>query len=592
MTFEIALLLFIIAVALVLFSLELLPTDIIAMGILLSLPLTGLLTPEQAFAGFGSDTVVMIFGLLIMTAALVRTGVADSLSKTIVEVVGENRDRLELVIMITASILSAFMSNTASTALFVPITLELARRLKVRASKLLMPLAFAAILASSVTLVSTSTNIVISGLLTRYEMDPLGMFELAPVGIPILVLGLLYMLTLGRRLIPNREPTDTLSERDFAIRPYLAEIMVLPDSPLVGKTLAEAKLGKNMDLTVLRVVRDKRRYLVPRPHLELQAKDELLVKGLRTQILEIKETAGIGIKADVKLSDPRFQTENLHLAEAIVLPGSPLIGRTLKSLHFRQRYGLQVLGINRRGETVFRKLSQTPLQIGDQLLVQGRRSQIKALDADNTLHVIGSVRHEYHDRKLAPVAIGIFGAVLLLAGTGLLALPVAVLLGTLATFLTGCITPEEAYREITWKALIVIGSMLALGAAMEATGAAEYLAHSLVSLLDNGSPTLLLSTFFFLSLALTQPMSNQAAAVLVVPIAIQTAQHLGLNPRTFAVMIAVGASCSFITPLEPACLMVYGPGHYRFVDFVKVGSLLTVVVYLIAIAMVPWIWPL
>ncbi len=592
MTFEIALLLIIIAVALVFFSLELLPTDIIAMGTLLSLPLTGLLPPDEAFAGFGSDTVVMIFGLLIMTAALVRTGVADNLSQTIVQVVGENRDRLQLVIMVTASILSAFMSNTASTALFVPVTLELARRLKVRASKLLMPLAFAAILASSITLVSTSTNLVISGLMTTYRMAPLGMFELAPVGLPILVLGMLYMLTLGRRLIPNREPADTLTDRDFAIRPYLAEIVILPDSPLIGKTLTEAKLGKNLDLTVLRIVRDKRRYIVPRPNLELQAKDELLVKGLRNEILEIKEASGIGIKADVKLSDPRFQSEDLQLAEAIVLPGSPLIGRTLKSLRFRQRYGLQVLGINRRGEIVFRKLSQTPLQIGDQLLVQGQRRQIKVLDADNTLHVIGSVTHHYHDRQLAPVAIGIFCAVLLLAATNLLSLPVAVLVGTLATFLTGCITPEEAYREITWKALIVIGSMLALGTAMETTGAAEYLAHGLVSLLDNGSPTLWLSTFFFLSLALTQPMSNQAAAVLVVPIAIQTAQQLGLNPRTFAVMIAVGASCSFITPLEPACLMVYGPGHYRFIDFIKVGSLLTIVVYLIAIAMVPWIWPL
>ncbi|MGC9397850.1 MAG: SLC13 family permease [Anaerolineae bacterium] len=592
MTFEIAFLLFVVAVALVLFSLELLPEDLIAMSILIALPLAGLLPPEKAFAGFGSETVVMIFGLLIMTAALVRTGVADDIGKMIVKVVGEHHGRLQVVIMVTAALLSTFMSNTASTALFVPVTLELARRLKVRVSKLLMPLAFAAILASSITLIGTSTNLVISGLMTGYHMEPLGMFELAPVGIPVLGAGLLYMIFLGPHLIPSREPPEALEERDFGIYPYLAEIVILPTSPLVGKTLDEAGLGKNLDLTVLRVVRNKRHYLVPRPNLELQASDELLVEGLRHQILRIKDIAGIGIKADVKLSDPRFQTENLHLAEAIVLPGSPLIGRTLKSLRFRQRYGLQVLGINRRGETVFRKLSQTPLQIGDQLLVQGRRSQIQALDADNTLHVIGSVRHEYPDRKLAPVALGAFGMMLVLSVVNVLSLPMAVLVGTLITFLTGCITPEEAYREITWRVLIVIGSMLALGAAMESTGAAEYLASYMVGLIGDSGPLVLLSTFFFLSLLLTQPMSNQAAAVLVVPIAIQTAQQLGLNPRTFAVMIAVGASCSFITPLEPACLMVYGPGHYRFTDFTRVGLPLTLIVYLISIIMVPWIWPL
>jgi di/tricarboxylate transporter len=591
-TFEILLLLIIIGIALILFSLELLPTDVIALGILLTLTLTGLLPAQVAFAGFGSDTVVMIFGLLVLTAALVRTGVADNISRTILRVVGDSHDRLLIVIMVTAGILSAFMSNTASTALFVPITLELARRLRVRASKLLMPLAFAAILSSSVTLISTSTNIVINGLITNYNMPPLGMFELTPVGIPIVVVGILYMWGIGRRMIPERKTETELLQEDFGIRPYLAEIMILPDSSLVGKTFAEAGLGRDLDLTVLRVVRDKTHYIVPRPNLTLKAKDELLVEGQRNEILKVKETVGIAIKADIKLSDPRLQTKEMQMAEVILLPGSPLIGRTLKSLRFRQRYGLQVLGLNRRGENVFRKLSQTPLQVGDQMLVQGRRTQIKVLDADNTFHVLGAVDHQYPHRKQAPIAVGVFVGVLILAAFNVMSLPLAVLTGTLVTFLTGCITPEEAYREIAWKAIIVIGGMLALGAAMQSTGAAEFIATRIVSVVDHTNATLLLSAFFFLSLALTQPMSNQAAAVLVVPIAISTAQQLGLNPRTFAVMIAVGASCSFITPLEPASLMVYGTGRYRFLDFVKVGSLLTIVVYLIAILLVPQIWPL
>ena len=591
MTAQIALVLSIVAAAVVLFSLEHLPADVIGIGILLTLVLTGLLPPERAFAGFGSDTVVMIFGLLVLTASLVRTGVVDVAARAILRFVGDNTDRLLVVIMVATATLSAFISNTATTALFVPITLGLARRTRMSASKLLMPLSFAAILASSVTLVSSSTNIVISGLMTLYELEPLGMFELTPVGIPIAVVGLIYMLLVGRRLIPERDAPDESGE-SFGIRPYLSEVLILPGSPLIGRTLAESGLGRDMDLTVLRVLRGENHYLAPRANLQLEAGEELLVKGQHDRILKIKDTAGIAIKADVELSDPRLQEEDTRLVEAILLPRSSLIGRTLESSRFRQRYGLQILGINRRGENIYRKLSQVRLRTGDQLLVQGHRANIAVLDENNVFHILGTVVHTRPNRQRAPVAIAIFGGVLLLAALDVLPLPVAVTLGTLAAFVTRCIRPDRAYREVEWKAIIVIGSMLAIGSAMEYTGTARFLASQIAAVAGQGHATWLLTAFFALTLALTQPMSNQAAAVVVVPVALQTALQLGLNPRTFAVMIAVGASCSFITPLEPSCLMVYGPGRYRFVDFVKVGSLLTVLVYTIAILLVPAIWPL
>jgi len=591
MTLEIGLLLCVVGAAVVLFSLDRFPTDIIALGILLAITLLKLLPPEQAFAGFGSDTVIMIFGLLVLTAALVRTGVVDLISRRILHLTGDHAYRLLSVIMGITATLSAVISNTATTALFVPVTIGLARRTRISISKLLMPLAFASILASSVTLISSSTNIVISGIMTQYEMQPLGMFELTPVGLPIAAVGIAYMLTLGYKLIPERKiPAE--ANGDFSIRPYLSEVLILPESPLIGKTLAESGLGRDMDLTVLRVIRDKERYLVPSAKLQLEEGDELLVKGQQKQILRVKDAAGIALKADVKLSDPRLQTANIQLVEAIVMPRSPLIGRTLKALRFRQRYGLQVLGVNRHGKDIFRKLSQARLRSGDQLLLQGARANIMSLDEDNVIRVIGAVDTQRPNRKRAPKAIGIFAGVLLLAAANLLSLSTAVLLGTLLVFITRCITPEEAYREVEWKALIVIGSMLALGRAMEYTGAAEFLATQIVALTRGTNPIWLLSAFFALTLLLTQPMSNQAAAVVVLPIALQTAQQLGLNPRTFSIMIALGASCSFITPLEPACLMVYGPGHYRFMDFVKVGSLLTLLTYLIAILMVPQIWPL
>lgn len=322
-------------------------------------------------------------------------------------------------------------------------------------------------------------------------------------------------------------------------------------------------------------------YLVPQAKLRLEKDDELLVEGQRDHILKIKNAAGIGLKADITLTDPRLQTEDAQLVEVILLPRSPLTGRTLKTLGFRERYGLQVLGINRRGQAIFRKLSETRLRTGDQLLIQGPRTNITALDEDN-FHIIGAVEHHRPNRKRAPIAVGIFAAVLALTAFNVLALPVAVILGAIGVFVTRCITPDEAYRNISWKAIIVIGCMLAMGRAMEYTGTAPYLADQIVALtLGLTNPVWLLSAFFALTMILTQPMSNQAAAV-----------QLGLNPRTFAVMIAVGASCSFITPLEPACLIVYGPGGYKFMDFVKVGSVLTVLIYLVAIALVPVFWPL
>ena len=591
MTIQIALLLFVIVAALVLFSLERLPTDVIALGILLTLTVCGTLPPGQAFASFGSDTVIMIFGLLVLTATLVNTGVVDIAGRTILRLTARNPDRLLPVIMVAAAVLSAFISNTAATALFVPITLGLARRKKMSASKLLMPLAFASILSSSVTLVSSSTNIVISGLMTGYDMPPLGMFELTLVGLPIAVVGLLYMLLMGHKLIPDRSKPDEFVTA-FGIRPYLAEILILPGSPLIGKTLAESGLGRDMDLTVLRVVRDVNRYLAPRAKLRLEQDDELLVKGQRDEILQIRDRVGLAIKAEVKLSDLRLQAEEMGLVEVILLPRSPLIGRTLKELGFRQRYGPQVLGIHRRGRAIYRKLSQVPLKTGDQLLIQGSRTDIRVLDQDNTFHVLGSVEDKRPNLQSAQVAIAIFAGALVIAALNLLSLPVAVLLGTLMVFITRCITPDEAYREIEWRAVIVIGCMLAIGSAMEYTGTAEFLATGIASLTNHVHPIWLLTAFFVLTLLLTQPMSNQAAAIVVLPVAVQTASQLGLNARTFAIMIAVGASCSFITPLEPSCLMVYGPGRYRFTDFVKVGSLLTIWVYILAILLVPLIWPL
>lgn len=592
MTIEIGLLLLIIAVSLVLFAFEWVSADVVALGVMLSLIITGLLPAHEAFAGFGSDAVLMILGLLILTAALTRTGVVDMAGRIIIRQTGDNPKRLLVIVVIAAAVMSAFMSNTASTAFFLPVVIGLANRLRVSPSRLLMPLAFASILSSSITLISTSTNIIVSNLITRAGQPPMGMFELSPVGIPIVIVGLLYVLFIGRRLIPERIKPPDIDDGTFGIRQYLTEVVVLPESTLVGKTLAESALGNELDLTVTRIVRDKKRYIAPQAGTVLQAGDVLMVEGQREEILRIKDTAGIDIKADVKLADPDLPEDEVRLIEAIILPQSPLLRRTLKGFRFRERYGVQVLAINRHGETIRRKISQVRLQIGDMLLLQGPRANIAALDDGRTLNILNAVNEARPNRQRAIIASVTFVGALLAATFNLLPLAVAVLLGALVVFVTRCITPEEAYREIEWKALILIGSMLALGAAMDHTGTAQFLAQQMVNTVGHLDPLWLLAGFFTLTVLLTQPMSNQAAAVVVVPIALQMAAQLGLNPRTFAMMIAVAASCSYLTPLEPSCLMVYGPGNYRFFDFMKVGSLLTILVFIIAMLLVPAVWPL
>ncbi|MGH7944365.1 MAG: SLC13 family permease, partial [Opitutaceae bacterium] len=390
MTFEIGFLLLLIVVALVFFSVEWVSSDVVALGLLLTLVVTGLLPAKDAFAGFGSETVLMVLGLLIMTSALVKTGVVELVGRTILRHAGMRMGPLLAIVMIAVATLSAFISNTAAAAFFLPVALGISEKSKVSPSRLLMPVAFASILSSSVTLISTSTNLVISGLMTNAGLAPMGMFELAPVGVPIAVAGLIYMYFIGRRLIPDRAGTEGLLA-EFGVRSYITEVLLLPTSPLVGKTLAEANLGRDLDLSVVRVLREPNQYLWPRQDMRLRAGDVLLVEGAREHVLQVKDTAGIEIRPEVTLSDPDLRTEDTSLVEALVVPGSRLVGRTLRGVGFRERYRLQVLGVNRHGRNLLEKLSRSILRVGDVLLVQGRTRSINQLADEGIVSVLNAV---------------------------------------------------------------------------------------------------------------------------------------------------------------------------------------------------------
>ena len=591
MTADIAICLAILGTTVLLFAWDRIPADVIALGVMLAVIATGLLPIDKAFAGFGSDTVMMIFGLLVMTAGLVQTGVVELAGRYVFDLAGRNPAVFLPLMMLAVATISAFMSNTAATAFFVPLVLGYASKVGESPSKFLLPLAFASILTSSVTLISTSTNLVVSELLTRYRQPPMGMFEMAPVGIPIAVLGILYIWTLGVRLLPHRE--DQKPEEKIGERKYQADIVVDAAGPLVGKSPTAAKITGGTGLAVVKLTRgaETLRGETRLADLELQAGDELLIEGLRSNLLKIKNIEGLDFKADVHLADPEDEKEKSTIVEGVLLPRSPLIGYSLRSLDFKERYRLQVLALHRAGR-VPNSIRSARLRMGDVLLLQGTPEDVNALQRGNLFNIFGGIEQGRLNTARAPLATAIFALAILAATVELAALPVAMLGGAFLMLATRCLSPDQAYRQVEWKALVLIGALLSLGAAMEASGAGKYLAQQLIAIVGAKSQFALLSCFFLLTVTLTQPMSNQAAALVMLPIAMQTGIQLGVDPRAFGMMVAVAASCSYLTPLEPSCLMVYGPGKYKFSDFFKVGLPLTVLIYGVAIVLVPWLWPI
>jgi di/tricarboxylate transporter len=588
---DIAICLAILAATVALIAWDRIPADVVAIGVMLALVATGLLTPQVAFAGFASDTVMMILGLLIMTAGLIQTGVVELAGRWLFELAGRSPAVFLPAMMVSAAVVSAFMSNTAATAVLVPLVLGYATKTATSASRYLLPLAFASILTSSVTLISTSTNLVVSDLLGKYGQAPMGMFELAPAGLPIAIVGILYVWLVGVRLMPQR--ADQVPEADIGERTYQADMLIAEDGPLAGKTLADAKLTPDFGYTVVKHVRGDvaTTGTAKLAGIELATGDELFVEGLRADLLKFKDMGGLKFKADVTLARPETASEEKEIVEGVLLPNSPLLGYSLSRLGFKERYGLDVLAIHRAGRLPS-PISAARLRMGDVLLLQGTPQNVKRLEEGNLFNIFGGVPRQRLNRTMAPFATAIFAAAIAAATLGLASLPFAMLAGAFAMLVARCLSPDEAYAHVEWKLLILIGALFSLGTAMEATGTGRYLAQALIGIAGAQSTYLLLSCFFLLTVALTQPMSNQAAALVVFPIAMQTAIEIGANPRSFAMIVAVAASCSYLTPLEPSCLMVYGPGKYRFSDFAKVGTPLTVLIYLLAIVLVPLIWPL
>jgi di/tricarboxylate transporter len=584
--------------------------------------LTGILDTAQAFAGFSSQIIIILGSIFVINGALLEGRVLDLVSTWLLRVAGGSTNKLLLTTMSVVSGLSGFMNNTAVTSLFIGPTMSVARKLKTSPSKLLMPVCFASILGGTCTLIGTSTNVAVSGEIQRQheaglvewiaqggkdlngdgELDsldyflhaetnnlniykPLGLFEITPLGLLIMGVGIVYLMLIGRKLLPDY-PDESLAE-DFNIREYVSEIVVMSGSKLIGELVYKSSLTQ-MDFQIIKILRKKKSF-VPNARSKFEENDVLLISGRIDDLMAVKDASGIEIKAETKLEDDSLQTEETKIAELLITPKSTLIRNSLKEANFRQRFGLAVLAIYRHGQVLGRKLGVIKLQAGDLLLVQGSKERLQALENDTNLVSLEVNEAPSADRRRKGfMALIFFGFAVLAGGFNLAPLPVCFLSAAAMTVATGCITMQKAYEVIDWRVLIVIGGMTAFGAAMRESGTANWLAGGIQSAFE--SPRMVLAGFILLTMFLTQTMSNAAAALVVLPVAMQTADTLNVSGQTYAIAVMLGASSSFVAPFEPACILVSGPGKYRFSDYLKAGLGLTLIMAFLVWFFVPIIW--
>jgi di/tricarboxylate transporter len=583
MSADMILLLALLAVALVLFITEWLPVDVVTLLLLTALVVCEILTPAQAFSGFANEIIIILCSVFIISGAVAKTGVMGRLADRMRRLPISSQPGVIGSVMSFTATMSAFFSNTSATAILMPAAMAYTRGTRPGPARLLMPLAYASILGGSCTLIGTSTNIAASGLVQRMGMEGFELFEFTAVGVLVAATGITWMSLVGYRMLPKRQET-TLAE-EYLVQTYLSEFVVPEGSPLIGAGLDECGLDKR-EIEPLAVMREGRR-LPPHPMRKLRVGDVLVVMTTRKGLMSVKEKGDLHIEAE-----QGEVSRHLLLAEAVITPQSRIAGRSLKQLSFRTRFGVSVLAIYRRGRPYPARISNMVLHPGDVLLLQGDKEQLAQLEGNPDLWGLSSTAAAGAGPRNGIYLLVLLAIALVVGAGSLLPLSVALLLAALGAVLLRCITMEEAYSFIEWRLIVLIGGMTAFGLAMETTGTAAVLAAHMIGWAAPLGTTAVLVTLVVITLVLTQPMSNAAAALVVLPLAVATGQQLGMDPRSLSILVTLAASLSFITPLEPACLLVYGPGKYRFRDFVRVGFPLTVISAALIVWLVPVFWPL
>ena len=581
--------------ALVLFITEFFPIDVTALVVLGLLLIFNLVTPEQSLSGFSNPAVITIACLFILSYALQKSHVLEYVIININKIIDKSKALGMAAYLFSIGIASAVVNNTAIVAIFMPVTIRLADKYNISPSKVLIPLSYAAILGGTLTLVGTSTNLIVNSVLVQSSELSLGMLEFAKFGVIKFVIGLVYIFTLGYKLLPSRIAKSSSIE-DYSLDGYLTEFKVNADSPLKGKTLLERKINENYDVIVLDVLRQGEIIASNLRNLTIQEGDVLFVKGSFDNFQRLKEIENLALLADEKLTQEELEQEDHIIAECLITDNSELIGQNLQEANFRRTFGSFVLAIRREGEVIRRKLTQFVLKPFDTLLVYGPKDRVNQLASREGFIVLGKVDASLDSHPLwwlSPFAI-LFAVIM--AIFNILTIVEGVILGVIALLLARVITPNEAYSSIHWQVIIVIAAFLPIGAAMQETELDKEIGNSIGNFIALFPPELLpyilLAAIYFITMILTEIASNVATAIIMTPITLKLADQFEYNTLPFIFAVCYAASASFITPIGyQTNLMVFGPGGYKYFDYVKVGLPLALILWVVSVLVIPMIWP-
>ena len=591
---EIILLGAIIVIALVLFITEFFPIDVTALVVLGLLLIFGLVTPNESLSGFSNPAVITIGCLFIMSYALQKSHVLEYVIININKIIDQSQTLGMAVYLFCIGIASAVVNNTAIVAIFMPVTIRLADKYNISPSKVLIPLSYAAILGGTLTLVGTSTNLIVNSVLVVSTGESLGMLEFAKFGIIKFVVGLIYIFTIGHKLLPSRVAKSS-SITDYSLDGYLTEFKINENSPLCGRTLLDRKINENYDVIVLDVLRGGEIITSNLRSLILKEGDVLFVKGSFENFQRLKEIENLALLTDEKLTQEELEQEDHILAECLVTDNSELIGQTLQEANFRRTFGSFVLAIRREGEVIRRKLTQFILKPFDTLLVYGPKDRINQLSSREGFIVLGKVDASLDSHPLWWLSIFTILFAVIMAIFKIIPIVVGVILGVIALLLARVITPNEAYSSIHWQVIIVIAAFLPMGAAIQKTGLDKdiglFITNIITMFPDHLIPYILLAVIYLITMLLTEIASNVATAIIMTPITLKLAEQASYEPLPFIFAVCYAASASFITPVGyQTNLMVFGPGGYKYSDYIKVGLPLGLILWIVSVIVIPMIW--